>query len=318
MNAKYNLNIIKNICKLHNYDLISEFYTGYHNHIIVKDEQGYIYSTYIGKIINNKNLQAFGKHNSYTIQNIKLWCKLNNKLFELISDTYISPYENLQWKCLKKECGENFNMPWSRISQSYGCAVCHGKQVGLSNCLAIKCPDIASEWHSIKNGNLTPYDVTYGSRKDIWWICNECKNEWKVKINSRTSFDSGCPRCNKSKGEKRISEILTNNNINFLIQKTFNELLGLGNRQLSYDFYLPEYNLLIEYQGEQHKKYCKGFYKSKKDFERQQEHDKRKREYAKINNINLLEIWYWDFDNIPTILLNVVNSKQNNNIIING
>lgn len=43
-------------------------------------------------------------------------------------------------------------------------------------------------------------------------------------------------------------------------------------------------------------------HKSKKDFQRQQEHDRRKREYAIQNNINLLEIWYWDYDNIEKIL----------------
>jgi very-short-patch-repair endonuclease len=71
---------------------------------------------------------------------------------------------------------------------------------------------------------------------------------------------------------------------------------------LSYDFFLPEYNLLIEYQGEQHEKYIKGFHKNKKAFINQQEHDKRKREYAKNHNIKLLEIWYYDFDNIEQIL----------------
>ena len=50
------------------------------------------------------------------------------------------------------------------------------------------------------------------------------------------------------------------------------------------------------------KKYCKGFHKSKKDFERQQEHDRRKKEYALQNNIELLEIWYYDYDNIEEIL----------------
>ena len=42
-------------------------------------------------------------------------------------------------------------------------------------------------------------------------------------------------------------------------------------------------------------------------FARQQEHDRRKREYAKQNNIDLLEIWYWDYDNIEDILSNKLN-----------
>jgi very-short-patch-repair endonuclease len=71
---------------------------------------------------------------------------------------------------------------------------------------------------------------------------------------------------------------------------------------LSYDFYLPKYNLLIEFQGLQHEKYIPGFHKSKQDFLKQKEHDKRKKEYAEQNKYNLLEIWYYEFDEIEKIL----------------
>ena len=70
---------------------------------------------------------------------------------------------------------------------------------------------------------------------------------------------------------------------------------------LSYDFYLQQYNLLIEFQGKQHEQPIE-YFGGEKTFKKQQEHDKRKREYAKQNNINLLEIWYYDFDNITEIL----------------
>ena len=83
----------------------------------------------------------------------------------------------------------------------------------------------------------------------------------------------------------------------------YDSLIGLGGGNLSYDFYLPDYNLLIECQGIQHESYTKGFHKTKKDFERQLEHDRRKREYAKQHNIKLLEIWYYDMDNIEDILI---------------
>ncbi len=100
------------------------------------------------------------------------------------------------------------------------------------------------------------------------------------------------------------------NKIISIPQKTFERLIGLGGGLLSYDFYLPNYNMLIEYQGEQHEHYVKGFHSSKKIFEKQQEHDRRKRVYAKNNTINLLEIWYWDFDNIYNILDMVLNEKS--------
>ena len=75
---------------------------------------------------------------------------------------------------------------------------------------------------------------------------------------------------------------------------------------MSYDFYIPSYNLFIEYQGEYHDGTVS--IQTEINFLRQQEHDKRKRNYAKLHNIQLLEIWYWDFDNIYEILNNTLHN----------
>lgn len=87
---------------------------------------------------------------------------------------------------------------------------------------------------------------------------------------------------------------------------------------MSYDFYFPKYNLLIEYQGEQHDhpvKYSKNMTDAiaEKRFDKQKENDEKKKDYAEKNNIELLEIWYWDYNNIKDILrrtLNVQKSKR--------
>lgn len=128
-----------------------------------------------------------------------------------------------------------------------------------------------------------------------------CNNVFHVSPNHFLR-GSGRPECSKSKGEKEIKSWLDNQYIKHETQKEFDDLTGCGNGKLSYDFYVPSSNLLIEYQGEQHEKYIKGLHKSKRDFYIQLEHDKRKRKYAQNNNINLLVIWYWDYDNIEQIL----------------
>ena len=184
-------------------------------------------------------------------------------------------------------------------------------------------------WDYEKNGELgiNPWEISYGSHKiKIWIKCQENKyhGSYDVKCNSFTS-GSRCSECDYSKGERRISNYLNdkefikisqeeynklndnNDDINYYItQKKFYGLIGISNGLLSYDHYLPKYNLLIEYQGEQHEKPIdfegKGKKYAEEKFKIQQEHDKRKREYAKNNNINLLEIWYYDFYNIETIL----------------
>jgi len=342
--------------------------------LVFKDREGYYYFTILHNLIyNNCSPSKFHKSNPYTIQNIKLWCILNNKPFKLLDNQiFIGADKKLKWKCLKNNCGETFKLSWNSVSQGHNCGYCSGMQVGLSNCLATKNPELAKEWHPTKNGDLTPYDVTCGSgkkvwwqckddkkhewridvsnrnnlnsgcpycsglyssedynllvinpelceewnysknwgkpeeycpnsNKDVWWICMECGNEWKSSISNRSKINgTGCPECNESKGEKRITKWLHCNSVYYIPQKMFYGLIGVGNGLLSYDFYIPRYNFLIEYQGEFHEKQQK--HVNKKKFEAQKEHDKRKKEYAINNGYNLLEIWYWDFENIETIL----------------
>ena len=59
--------------------------------------------------------------------------------------------------------------------------------------------------------------------------------------------------------------------------------------------------MLIECQGEFHD--GTAYHQTQEGYLIQQEHDKRKQEYAKIHKIKLLEIWYWDYENINEILI---------------
>jgi len=401
---KYTFEEVKEYANNLGYEIISEKYINCFKKLIFKDDNGYYYLNTFRNLNRYYKLPIFHISNPYTIQNIKLWCKLNNKPFELLSDIYKGNDKNLKWRCLKENCNDMFEMNWNHIQSGRNCAVCDGRQVGLSNCLATKRPDIASQWHPTLNNDLTPYDVTVSAGKSVWWqcsknlkhkwyalissrtssncdcpycagllpsedynllICNpelceewdynkndkkpeeycpnsgeyvwwkcsnlECNHEWKTSIGQRNGSGTGCPQCSKSKGEKKIDKILTNKNwikINqeefdklidvnkynmnyFTPQMKFKGLLGLKNGSLSYDFYIPKLNLLIEYQGEFHD--GTAYQQTEEEFKIQQEHDRRKKEYTKINNIKLLEIWYWDFDRIEEILereLNILLLKE--------
>lgn len=95
---------------------------------------------------------------------------------------------------------------------------------------------------------------------------------------------------------------MTEHNIEFEKEVTFDNLLGTSEeRQLSYDFYVPKYNTLIECQGEQHDHPIEWF-GGQKRFEKQKEHDKRKQDYAKEHGYIFLEIWYYDLKNLDEIL----------------
>ena len=107
---------------------------------------------------------------------------------------------------------------------------------------------------------------------------------------------------------EKIEKYLTDNNIDFESQKKFPDLRNI--LPLSYDFYLPKYNLLIEYQGQFHDGTASIVDKSEY-FEKQQKNDKIKRDYANKNNYNLLEIWYYDFDNIENIMNKFIYDLKN-------
>jgi very-short-patch-repair endonuclease len=105
----------------------------------------------------------------------------------------------------------------------------------------------------------------------------------------------GCRKCNKNIGENAIRNFLTKNNIEFEEQKRFKDCKNI--KPLPFDFYLPQYNLCIEFDGKQH--FIPTDFKSNlteeeklKSFELLQIRDNIKTDYCKNNNINLLRIKY--------------------------
>lgn len=116
----------------------------------------------------------------------------------------------------------------------------------------------------------------------------------------------GCPICNLSKGELKIKNIFDNLEIKYEIQKTFNDCKNIS--LLRFDFYIPEQNLLIEYNGKQHYEPVK-YWKHENDFKKRQLRDKIKLNYCKDNNIDLLILPYTEFDNIEQIIKNKINHE---------
>ena len=254
---------------------------------------------YANKIIKEnipyeKSLEYYAKENNMQY----LLDEFSPKNTVTLDKVFRASNDDLYWNC--KKCGSEFiQSPSLRTCYSCNCPYCAGQKVNETNSLSSLFPEITLEWHPTKNKKMSPNDLHYGSSVNAWWKCKE-GHEWKARISTRTKRNYGYPTCAESKGEKRIRKWLEENNIKFIPQKEFEGLVGLGGGNLSYDFYLPEYNLLIEYQGEFHDGKQNEYVRQNLDY--RQEHDNRKRIYTQRNNINLLEIWYWDFDNIEDIL----------------
>lgn len=232
-------------------------------------------------------------------------------------------------KCQEKDYHGSYDISCDHFIDGKRCSYCNGKKIHKKDSLGYKYPESIILW-SDKNIK-SPYDFMPFSSKYVWWKCSNGKHKdhYRSIINTTKITNFRCSECQYSKGEEAINDYLIKNrfidlsqeefeqliikdklddknNSYYIQQKEFYGLIGLGNGLLSYDFYLPQYNLLIEYQGEQHEKpidfYGFGKEYAQKQFEIQQEHDKRKCEYAKNNNIKLLEIWYYEFDKIEEIL----------------
>ena len=94
------------------------------------------------------------------------------------------------WFCDK---GHEWEAVISSRTAGVDCPYCTGQKVCDDNCLETLKPDIAKQWHPTKNKDLTTKDVTIGSGRKFWWVCDK-GHEWKAIVSSRAD-GSGCPYC---------------------------------------------------------------------------------------------------------------------------
>lgn len=205
------------------------------------------------------------------------------------------------WEC-QCECGNTSIVPTSYLTTGHttscGCRRAEAMAETMSTNLLGK-----------KYGKLVVIEKTNERASDgciIWKCLCECGNITYTNTNSLKNGDTQSCGCIRSKGERKINEILFANEINFQTQYWFKDLKD--KKYLYFDFGIldDEGNLkcLIEYQGEQH--FFKVFPEEWNDFTIK--HDRMKREYCEKNNIKLIEIPYTDFNKID---FNYLKNKLN-------
>jgi hypothetical protein len=132
----------------------------------------------------------------------------------------------------------------------------------------------------------------------------------------------GCPKCKMSHGERKIEQFLIKNKLQYKHQHTFSDCVVPGTKtRLKFDFFIPKFNLGIEYDGEQHFK-PRNFgnisnERANLNFKRIKYLDNLKNDYAKKNNIFLIRIPYKKLkviDKILSLLLKKYNKNGNNPI----
>lgn len=208
--------------------------------------------------------------------------RLKNRNIKRI-DNYINSRKKIKWKCLNNNClYEWFSCPVSVINSKSGCPKC-ANQIKITNEIIDK---------RLANKTIIRIGNCINSATPIEMQCLNCKLIWKSSP-SNIFAGYGCPKC-KHKNEKIIHNYLKDNNIIFEYQKHIKQINSKEIKKYKVDFYLPNQNIIIEYNGKQHYNPVRfGGYsieKSNKDFENQQKRDEYIRLFCKENNIKLIEI----------------------------
>ena len=191
--------------------------------------------------------------------------------------------------------GSFWQTPDSHL-QGQGCPVC-GRERPILRLTKLeilqKIKEVQGDKYSYAKSN---FDNVKSVEDKIEIIC-PIHGSFFQRICKHIYGNGGCPKCKESHGEKKIRKWLEEKNIEYVYQKRFKDL-----GRLSYDFYIPSKNLLIEFQGEQHYKPVESF-GGLESFKKQRENDYKKKNYAKKNKIMLLEVPYWE-TNLESLLEN--------------
>lgn len=161
------------------------------------------------------------------------------------------------------------------------------------NCFPTQPNQLKTDWQPSKDYELL--SVYQGMHHKVTIKHLECGFIWNITP-ANLKLGKGCPKCNKvkSKGEQKIEEYLINNNINYVFQYPLN--IEMNHYRI--DFYLPDLDKYIEYNGEQHFKAIE-FFGGEERLKQQQERDKK---VAEVLKDKLIIISYLDFENIENIL----------------
>ena len=132
---------------------------------------------------------------------------------------------------------------YNRAHGKNGCPICANRMVldGFND-LNTKFPDIAKQWNYKKNGDLKPSQVTYGSGKKVWWICDR-GHEWESSINNRT-MGKNCPYCSRDTQTSFPEQA-----IYYYSKKAFKEVYNRYKDKYEIDIYIKDISTGIEYDG---------------------------------------------------------------------
>ena len=243
-----------------------------------------------------------------TIKNNKIKSCGCSRIPEMIGQKYgkltvIKRVENIdnrvRYKC-QCECGNTTIADGKNLRRGYTTSCgCYIKE--LSSVMAHKLQEdnfIDLTKKTFGSLEVLEYIGISDKTKQRLWKCKcECGSEIIVTANSlRTGNTQSCG-CIYSRGEHKISKILSENNILFEREKSFNECKLSSGRKARFDFYVNNH-YVIEYDGKQHFQAEGTGWNTEEKYKFTKKSDMIKNKYCFNNNIPIIRIPYWHFDNL--------------------
>jgi very-short-patch-repair endonuclease len=296
MKRKKSYNEIKEYVEKENYKLISKEYINSSTKLKMICDKGHECEISFGNFKYGKRCrQCYIESKKWTTEYI---------------ENYLAEYGYKLIKEVKKvskgtrrfllECpeGHQYEVNFSKFKLGRRCPTCQNQTFSL---------EYVKEYIE-KEGYELLEDTYVNSITEMKLRHKRCGN---IVFSTFHGFKNGEKRCLICKdrvyrGEEAIKQHLNNLNIDFVSQKRFKDCKDM--QTLPFDMYVPLYNLVIEYDGEQHFDIKHSFDKSK--FWVTIYHDAIKNAYCEDNNINILRIPYWEYENINTLIDKEINKLK--------
>jgi DNA-directed RNA polymerase subunit RPC12/RpoP len=224
------------------------------------------------------------RRKKYTIDEVKNIAMLKGGV--CLSKEYINNKKQMAWKCGK--CFHEWTTCFKSINiNGQWCPKCSGK---LNNNM-----EIVREVAESRGGKCLSVEYN-GNKKHMRWKCGKCSHEWFARFD-RVKHGTWCPNCRRSWGERAIVKYLNTNSIEHVPEYILRDC-----NNCRFDFYLPELNTAIEYDGVQHFGIHKKYAPNEETLSRRRNMDVKKTIYCINKKINLLRISYTKLNHINNVL----------------
>ena len=224
-----------------------------------------------------------------------------------LQSEYNGANNKIKCQCKEQDC----NYVWetsagSLLTLKYGCPQCALKNAKVNH------RQTQNEYVDKLKNVLPHIDAVsqyVSSSEKMQFYCTIHNEYYYQAPYDALSGKCGCSKCqNRSIGERSVSKFFDDNNITYVSQYRFEDCKNI--RTLPFDFYLPDYNICVEYDGELHYKSV-DYFGGEKALQDTQMRDDIKTQYCINNNIHLIRIPYWEFENINTILSSELHLTNN-------